>query len=120
MSPTDLAATSTDTAASAFIAILSDPAVAALVLAAVAARTGNKAFAAAAGTVRAGNVGGRAMMDDSAALARMSALLADGVADSPQQAGRFVARTMSGEISTDAAALRIARKFRAAAANNTP
>jgi hypothetical protein len=109
---TPISVTDTAASASAFYAALSDPATASAFLSAIAERTGLAVFRSAAGQLRARDVGGRPKRDDTAAIARMAALLADGTANSVDQASRFVARTMPGEISTDAAAYRLARKCR--------
>ncbi|HBK06395.1 MAG TPA: hypothetical protein DDZ81_11100 [Acetobacteraceae bacterium] len=98
----------------AVLSALSDPATAARFLSAIAEQTGAAVFRSAAGMLRRGNVGGRPRHDDAAAITRMATMLTDGTANSPEQAARFVARTLIGEVSTDAAAARLARKYRSA------
>jgi hypothetical protein len=93
------------------VTTLRNPAVAATILRAIAEQTGDARYARAAGMLSGGH-GGRPTRDDSDALLRMAALIANGTADTPEQAGRYLARTMDGEHSTAAAAARLARKFR--------
>jgi hypothetical protein len=105
---------SPDAATAAFVAMLSDPVATARILDAVAERTGNPVFRSAAGQLRSQNTGGRPTKDDRLALDRMASLLADGSARTVEQAARFVARTMQGEKSTEAAVWRLAHKYRSA------
>ncbi len=97
------------------LTILSDATTTARILDAIADRNGDARFRRAAGLLR-GRPGGRPPRADDHLLARMAGLLADGSAGSPEQAARFLARTLPGEQSTSAASGRLARKFRKRAA----
>lgn len=95
------------------LTILSDPETTADILQAIAIRGGDARFARAAGLLRA-RPGHRPMKDDSASIEAMGALIARGAATSPEQAARYLSRTLPGEVSSIAAASRLARKYRAA------
>ena len=92
------------------IAALCDPAQASRLLLAAAQINSDVRYRHAAGILR-GRPAGRRARDDSTAVRQVAALLESGTAGSPEQAARFVARTLDGECSTDAASVRIARKF---------
>ncbi|MCW3476333.1 hypothetical protein [Limobrevibacterium gyesilva] len=59
-----------------------------------------------------GKPGGRPPADDADALCQVAWLIESGAATSVEAAARYVARTLDGEHSQDAAATRLARKFR--------
>jgi hypothetical protein len=108
--------TITDAARSAFLASLSDPAVAAAVLADLAIQTNNPAYRVAAGLLK-GKAGGRPALPDDALLTRMSALISSGTARSAAQAARFVANTIEGRAPASTAD-RLAKKYLEAKRDN--
>jgi hypothetical protein len=105
-----------DAATEALIVAMSDAETAARVLNEIARRTGHVGFSKAAGMLRCQSPGGRPRKDDNAALDQMAALIRAGTASTILQAARFVSRTIQGEISSDTAADRLAKKFRLATA----
>jgi hypothetical protein len=78
---------------------------------ALADQTRDTRFNRAAGALR-GRLGGRPQCGDADSLRRMAALLACGHAASVSAAARYIAATLRDEHATEAAACRLARKFR--------
>jgi hypothetical protein len=94
------------------LAVLSNPRQAAAILGAIGTQIGDERFARAAGHLNGKERSGRPAIDDSDALRQMQDLVASDETLAVDAAARFVARTLSGNHSTEASAARLARKYR--------